>query len=73
VGTNDQGLLTLYRGLPYELPLGVDLYAEEYVSSFPAGSIRPERRRERVLDHQLRSKGDAVDLIQQYERPRIGS
>jgi protein phosphatase len=73
VGTNDQGLLTLYQGLPYELPLGLDLYTEEYVSSIPASSIRDERRRERVIDHQLRSRGDAVDLIRQYERPRTGS
>ena len=73
VGTNDQGLLALYRGLPYELPLGIELYTEEYVSSVPAASIRNERRRERVLDHQLRERGDAVDLIRQYERPRSGS
>jgi serine/threonine protein phosphatase PrpC len=26
VGTNDDGLVTLYRGLPYDLPLGVELY-----------------------------------------------
>ena len=26
VGTNDRGLVTLYRGVPYELPLGIDLY-----------------------------------------------
>ena len=73
VGTNDQGLLTLYQGLPYELPLGIELYSEEYVSSVPSRSIRNERTRERVIDHQLRSRGDAVDLIRQYERPRTGS
>ena len=73
VGTNDQGLLTLYQGLPYELPLGIELYTEEYVSSVPAASIRNERTRDRVIDHQLRSRGDAVDLIRQYERPRTGS
>ena len=26
LGTNDAGLVTLYRGIPYELPFGVDLY-----------------------------------------------
>lgn len=73
VGTNDQGLLTLYQGLPYELPLGIELYSEEYVSTVPSRSIRDERVRERVIDHKLRSRGDAVDLIRQYERPRTGS
>ena len=30
----------------------------------PALSLIPESRRDRVLDHQLRGKGDAVDLVQ---------
>src|SRR6185295_12574816 len=32
VGTNNAGLVTLYRGIPYELPLGIDLYQTEYTS-----------------------------------------
>jgi protein phosphatase len=62
VGTNDQGFVTLYRGLPYDLPLGVRLYTQRYVSGVPALSLSPQRRR-RVLDHQLRSQGDAADLV----------
>jgi protein phosphatase len=62
VGTNDQGLITLYRGLPYDLPLGVHLYSQRYVSGVPALSV-PTHRRKRVLDHELRSRGDAADLI----------
>jgi serine/threonine protein phosphatase PrpC len=62
LGTNDEGIVTLYRGLPYDLPLGVHLYEQNYVSGVPALAI-PKDRRERVLDHQLRSRGDAVDLI----------
>jgi serine/threonine protein phosphatase PrpC len=62
VGTNDDGLITLYRGLPYDLPLGVHLYTARSVSGVPALTI-PAPRRERVLDHQLRSRGDAADLI----------
>ena len=27
LGTDDAGLVTMYRGLPYELPLGIDLYS----------------------------------------------
>jgi protein phosphatase len=62
VGTNDQGFVTLYRGLPYDLPLGVRLYQPRYVSGVPALSLEPKRRK-RVLDHQLRSHRDAVDLV----------
>jgi PPM family protein phosphatase len=67
LGTNDGGVVTLYRGLPYDLPLGIELYDEEYVSTVPASSL-PARQRNRVLDHQLRGRGDAVDLVRQLER-----
>jgi protein phosphatase len=67
LGTDDGGLVTVYRGLPYELPLGVELYSEEYRSGVPATAI-PEARRDRVLDHQLRGRTDAEDLVRQLER-----
>jgi protein phosphatase len=70
VGTDDRGLVALYRGLPYELPFGIDLWESEYSTGVPA-RLLPERRRERVLDHRLRSKGDAVDLIKQVERGEL--
>jgi PPM family protein phosphatase len=66
VGTNNDGLVTLYRGLPYDLPLGVHLYTARYVSGVPALSV-PAQRRSRVLDHQLRSRGDAADLIKSLD------
>src|SRR4051794_3855025 len=68
VGTNNDGLITLYRGLPYDLPLGVHLYTSRYVSGVPALSV-PAGRRKRVLDHELRSRGDAADLINSLARP----
>ena len=61
------GLVTLYRGLPYDLPLGVELYSEQYASSVPARTIG-RARRERVLDHEWRSRADAEDLVRQLER-----
>jgi len=66
VGTDDAGLVTVYRGLPYDLPLGVDLYSAQYRSGVPAASI-PAARRERVLDHEWRSESDADDLVRQLE------
>jgi PPM family protein phosphatase len=66
LGTNDEGVVTLYRGLPYDLPLGVHLYSPDYVSGVPALAL-PAQRRERVLDHQLRSHSDAIDLIRSLD------
>jgi protein phosphatase len=70
VGTNDGGLVTLYRGVPYELPFGVELYEQEYASGVPARAI-PASRRERVLDHEWRSREDAIDLVRALERGRL--
>lgn len=70
VGTDESGLITLYRGLPYELPLGIRLYETEYVSGMPARALS-EQRRAAVLDHTLRSRRDAVDLVRAIENGRI--
>jgi PPM family protein phosphatase len=70
IGTNDAGLVTVYRGLPYELPLGINLYEQEYASGMPARAI-PDRRRARVLDHEWRGRDDAVDLVRALERGRL--
>jgi protein phosphatase len=70
VGTNDAGLVTLYRGVPYELPFGIDLYEQEYASGVPARAI-PSTRRERVLDHEWRGREDAEDLLRTLERGQL--
>ena len=70
LGTDDAGLVTLYRGVPYELPFGVLLYEQEYASGVPARAI-PARRRERVLDHEWRGHEDAVDLLRALERGQL--
>ena len=70
VGTNDAGLVTLYRGVPYELPFGLELYDQVYASGVPAGAI-PAGRRARVLDHEWRGREDAVDLVRALERGQL--
>jgi len=70
VGTNDAGLVTIYRGVPYELPFGINLYKEDYASSMPARAI-PDARRGRVLDHEWRSRQDAEDLVRALERGQL--
>jgi len=67
VGQDDRGQVTLFRGVPYELPFGIDLYESQYVSSVPARTLTPLQRR-RLLDHQLRSRDDAADIVRGLER-----
>jgi PPM family protein phosphatase len=70
VGTNDAGLVTVYKGVPYDLPLGLNLYTEDYASGMPARAI-PAARRNRVLDHEWRSREDAEDLVRSLERGQL--
>ncbi len=67
LGTDDGGRVALYRGLPYELPLGISLYDERYASPVQTGSL-PPRRRAAVTGHDLRSRADAVSLIEDVEK-----
>ncbi len=67
LGENDQGVVTLFNGMPIDLPGGVSLYEPELVSEADAESI-PPRQREVVLDERLRSRGDALGLIENLER-----
>jgi protein phosphatase len=72
IGINDDGFVTLYRGLPYSLPAGIDLYKVNYVSSVPLQTL-PAARRKQLVDHTLRSHDDASDLVRALERGRIAS
>lgn len=67
---NDRGLVTVYRGLPYELPFGIKLYTPNYYSSVPVSSL-DEPQRERLLDHRVRSLDDANDLVSKLERGEV--
>jgi serine/threonine protein phosphatase PrpC len=68
VGTNDRGQVTLYRGLPYELPLGLNLYTEEYQSAVPVAAVTDRRQRTYVLNHHARSEGESTSLVRDIER-----
>ena len=67
LGTDDAGRVALYRGLPYELPFGVKLYDERYASPIQTGALSG-RRLDAVTGNDLRSRGDAVSLIEEIER-----
>jgi protein phosphatase len=67
LGTDSAGRVALYRGVPYELPLGIKLYSERYSIPIQTEAL-PGRRREAVRSHDLRSRSDAVDLIEEIQR-----
>jgi PPM family protein phosphatase len=72
LGTDDQGDVAVYRGLPYELPLGVSLYSKQYSIPVQVGTLSEERQRA-VTGHTLRGKDDATSLAQDIQsRPTEG-
>ena len=72
LGTDEGGRLALYRGLPYELPLGIELYSEVETAPVQVASV-PEDRRGSAIDHELRSRDDAVDLLDDLEQAAIAA
>ena len=70
IGTNSQGIVTIYRGLPYSLPAGLRLYETFYVSGVPA-SLVPQDRRKDIFGNQLRSETDAENLVRNLELGRV--
>jgi protein phosphatase len=72
VGTDPErgGEITLFRGLPYELPLGIELYEAVQGSGVTLESVAPARRAT-FTDHKLRAKDDAEDLVIELARGRL--
>ena len=70
VGVDPQGTVTLYRGLPYDLPFGLELYEPFYSSGVTIAQV-PEERRTTFTEHKLRSKDDAEDLVSELERGNL--
>jgi len=66
IGTNDRGLVTVFRGVPYRLPGSLALYSSDYVSGVSASTVAPQRR-QKLLDHSLRSEANAASLIRSLE------
>jgi protein phosphatase len=67
LGLNEQGFVSIYRGVPYDFPAGVATYEPVYTSPVPAAALEG-RRREAVLDHSLRSRTEATEVIESLER-----
>ncbi len=70
VGTGDDGFVTLYRGLPYDLPAGAELYRRNFVTGVPVRSL-PAPVQRTVTQQKLRAFDDATDLIKRIERGEL--
>jgi serine/threonine protein phosphatase PrpC len=70
VGASDDGFVTVYRGMPYDLPAG--LYSVNYESGVPVDELTAAQRKT-VTDHALRSKDDAQDLVKQLETGELAA
>jgi protein phosphatase len=63
-------VVTVYQGLPYELPLGIRLYSVDERSGVTLQSV-PAARRKTFTDHQLRGRKDAESLLSALEQGKI--
>jgi protein phosphatase len=70
LGVDEAGRVTLYEGLPYDLPFGIELYTEELSTPVQLGSLPPDRRDE-ATNHELRSEDDAQNLLEDLESAAV--
>lgn len=70
VGVDDNRAITIYRGLPYDLPAGIELY-ERYAGSGVTIDQVPQPRRATFTEHKLRSRDDAENLVIELERGQL--
>jgi protein phosphatase len=72
VGPGEDGFVTLYRGVPVELPAGIALYQEVYVSGVSDAQLTTGQRAT-ISEQSLRSRDDADDYVRQLERGSVGT
>ena len=70
VGTDANGQVTVYNGLPYTLPRGIRLYTQYFVSGVTVAELSPVER-SRLFNNELRSQGSATALVSQLELGKI--
>jgi protein phosphatase len=66
----DDRTITIFKGLPYELPFGIELYQRYRTSGVTLDQVPPARRTT-FTDHKLRSRDDVEDLVIALERGRL--
>jgi PPM family protein phosphatase len=70
IGTDANGQVTVYNGVPYTLPGGGAMYSTYFVSGVTVAELSPLERG-RLFNNQLRSEASATRLVDQLELDRI--
>lgn len=70
LGVDDTGVVTVYQGVPYDLPGGLALYDSWFETGVPVSDLTAQEKA-RLLDHRLRSKRDASSLAASLERGEL--
>jgi protein phosphatase len=70
IGTDANGQVTIYNGIPYTLPGGMPLYTQYFVSGITVAELS-KLERGRLFNNQLRSQASASRLVSQLELGRI--
>ncbi|HEY1774531.1 MAG TPA: Stp1/IreP family PP2C-type Ser/Thr phosphatase [Solirubrobacteraceae bacterium] len=70
VGTDANGQVTVFNGLPYALPGGVRLYTSYFVSGVTVAELS-KLERGRLFNNELRSQQAATHLVSQLELDQI--
>src|SRR5262249_38405769 len=67
VGADDNGYVAVYQGVPWNLPFGIHLYREVWVSKLLAAQLSSEERK-RLFDHSLVDRSTAENKVKELER-----
>jgi PPM family protein phosphatase len=70
VGADENGNVTVYQGVPFDLSDGVGLYRERYVSRLQSAQLAPEER-SALFDHELLSYDQARARVAEYEAEAV--
>jgi protein phosphatase len=70
LGVAGDGSVTVFQGLPYDLPFGIHLYSSQYETGLTPAQL-PGGVHSKLLDHKLRSHDDALDLARQLELGQV--
>jgi protein phosphatase len=70
VGADENGNVTVYQGVPFDLSDGVGLYRERYVSRLQSAQLAPDER-SGLFDHELLSYDQARARIAEYEAEAV--
>jgi serine/threonine protein phosphatase PrpC len=63
VGAQPDGRLAIYQGLPFVLPLDVELYKPVELFDIPVAALTPEQRLD-LLDHRIGSRGGSASRVE---------